>query len=114
MRPALAVPLPQFFLFRCKKLPVVDRARLLHHPHKRRWLAFAYVLADFTHLREPAAKVITTVPKIELSANVTHIPFVQLRHTTTSASILNFAETIFAGAGGFRGREDTTSFGACA
>src|SRR5579859_3005857 len=85
---------------------------LLEDTHKRRRLAFAYVLLDFTHFSQPAAEVVSPVPKIEFGADIDHIPFVQLRHTTTSAGILNFSEAGFAGASGFGSREGTIGFGA--
>jgi hypothetical protein len=106
------VPLPQLFLFRCKQPPVVERVRLLDYTDKGCGLALAYVLADFTHLSQSAAKIVAPVAKIELSADVNHISLAQFWDVTSSAGILNFSESDFADASGFLVIEDTPGFDA--
>jgi hypothetical protein len=112
VRPVFAVLLAKCLLFRCQQLPIMDRVRLLHYPYKRRRLAFAYVLADFTHLGQAAAEVVAPVAKVEFSADVNHISFVEFRHSAGIALTLNRLEAAFTGASFVGSREGAAGFGA--
>jgi hypothetical protein len=90
----------------------MNRVHLLHHAHKRCWLAFAYVRAYFTHLSQAATEVITPVTKIEFRPDIDHIAWPQLWHAPRIAFGLNFAEAGFAGASVVSSRESTSGFGA--
>lgn len=110
MRPALAVPLTMFFLLRCQQLPVMERVHLLQDTYKRRWLAFAHLLPDFTHLSQPTTEIVASVTKVELRSNVNDVAFAQLRYAAGSAGILDFKKARFAGASGVSGCESAACF----
>lgn len=110
MRPTLPVPMPELLLFRCQQLPVMNRVHLLHHAHKRRWLAFAYVPADFTYLSQSAAKIIASVTEEEFRSNVDNVTFAQIGHAAGSAGLLDFKKARFAGASSVGGRESAACF----
>src|SRR6476469_2615765 len=114
MRPILAMTLTQLFLLCSQQLPVVNRVRLLHNAHERCRLAFAFFHAHFAHLGQPTAEVVTPVAKVKLCPDIDDIALTQLRHATTGAFGLKFAEARFTGASGCSSRESAAGFGALA
>ncbi len=113
MRPTCTVPMTQLFLLLCQHLPVVQGIRLLDHPHKRRQLAFTFLLADFNHFGQAATEVITTVANVKLGPNVDHVALAQVWNPSGVALGLKLAKAGFTGVGLFGGREGALRFGAC-
>ena len=85
---------------------------LLHHAHKRRLLAFAYVLADFTHLSQSAAKIVASMAKVEFRSDIDDVALAQLRHVPRIAFGLDLAEAGFASASSVASRERAFRFSA--